>query len=128
MNASNLDKTVSYGSHALALKEKYFFRKELAYQLRSVHIVIYPLAKVQHLEGLWLSPLSEMTQTGRKTRLIYDFSSSGPNAKVLQAALKEAMRFGISLHRLLECILENDPHMGQKFESKVDLEDACMSI
>ena len=45
-----------------------------------------------------------------------------------QAAPKEAMRFGVSLYRLLDCILEADPLLGTYFLSKVDLDNAYMRI
>ena len=38
------------------------------------------------------------------------------------------MRFGISLYRLLDYILEADPMLGPYFLSKVDLDDQYIKI
>ena len=84
--------------------------------------------KVRHHKGIWLSPLVYVLQMGIKPRLVYDFSWSGLNSKVLQEAPKEAMRFGRALHNLLDCIVEADPWIGPTFLNKVDLADSYMRI
>ena len=61
-----------------------------------------------------------------KTHLL--FSWSGLNAKVTQPASKEAMQFGISLHSLLDWIVEANPQIWPTFLSKVDLAYAYMRI
>ena len=52
MNGSKLNKSTSYGAHALELKETIFFSKELSEQLHAGHMDILPLAKVRHLNVL----------------------------------------------------------------------------
>ena len=69
--------------------------------MRAGHVAIFPLVKAQHTKGIQLSLLVVTPPTGSNPILVYNFSWSGFNAKVQKAALKEAMRFGISLHRLL---------------------------
>ena len=84
-------------------------------QLRVGHILVSPMEKVLRLKGIWIPPLAKITQKGRKIRLLYNFSWSNMNAKVNQAASKEAMQFVISLHRLLYCIMESNPLLGPAF-------------
>ena len=84
--------------------------------------------KVRHHKGIWLSPLVYVLQMGIKPRLVYDFSWSGLNSKVLQEAPKEAMRFGRALHNLIDCIVEADPQIGPTFFIKVNLVDSYMRI
>ena len=96
--------------------------------LRAGNVAIFPLAYVHHLEGRWLSPLVEIPQTGQKSRLIYDYLCSGLNDQFKQAIHKESMSFVKSLHCLLECILEVDPHLGLNQLSRVYPEYAYMRI
>ena len=70
------------------------------------------------------TPLASIPQRGRKTRLIYDFSWSCLNEAVTQVSHKEAMRFGKSLYRVIDCILEALTKLGPTFLNKVDLADA----
>ena len=77
---------------------------------------------------LWLSPLSAIPQRGRKPQLIYNFSWSCLNEAVTQVAHKEAMRFGKSLSRVIDCIVKAPPELGPIFLNKVDLADAYMHI
>ena len=86
------DKSVIYVAHALALKEKSSIRKELVKQPKVGHIAIFPMEKVLNHKGLWLYPIEEIPQRGRKTRLLYNFPWSNLNAKLNQAASKEAMQ------------------------------------
>ena len=75
-----------------------------------------------------MSPLADILQRGRKHHLIYDFSWSGLNEEVTQVAHKESMRFGKSLHRLIDCILAAPPKLCPAFLKKLDLTDAYMRI
>ena len=81
-------------------------------QLRVGHISVFPMDKVLHLKGIWIPPLAKITQEGRKIRLLYNFSWSNLNAKVDQAASKEAMQFVRYLHRLIYCIVDGNPLLG----------------
>ena len=94
MNNSDLKKALTHGIHYSADQKKAFVRKDLAKHLRVVNIVILPWEDVKHLKRLWLSPLAHITQTGIKTRLIYDFSWSQLNETVRPAVKKEVMWFG----------------------------------
>ena len=115
MDDRELDRTVNYGYHNTALKYKSFISKELAEQLWAGQTSIIPLSKVQHFNGLWLSPLAAITQTRRKLRLIYDFSWIWLNAKVLQTSPKEDTRSDRYLHIILDCIVESNPQPGPTF-------------
>ena len=83
---------------------------------------------VKYMQGLWISPLSEITQKGRSPCVIYNLPWRGLNERITKDAEKEAMRFGRSLHRLLDCILKEDPELGPRFLCKVDLYDTYMCI
>ena len=72
MNKVELKKSLAYGAHSSTVKENSFVRKELANKPRSGHIAIFQWEDVKHLQGLWLSMLAAIIQSGRKTRLIYD--------------------------------------------------------
>ena len=83
---------------------------------------------MRNLPKLWLSLLASIPQRGRKPRLIYDFSWSGLNNAVTQVALKESMRFGKALYRVIDCIIIAPPELGHTLLNKVDLADAYMRI
>ena len=92
------------------------------------HVALFLLSDIQHLLGLWLPPLAETHQTGRKPILLYNFSRIRLNDQVNQVAPKESIRFGQSLHRLLDCILEAEPALGMAYLGKVDLTNVYMLI
>ena len=52
MNDIELYKCVNYVANALELKEKPSIRKDLAEQLRDVHVETSPLENIRHLKGL----------------------------------------------------------------------------
>ena len=128
MTDTKLTRANRYGAHSSATKETTFVRKELQEKSQAGHISLFPLIAVHHLPKLWLSPLATIPQRGRKPRLIYDFSWSGLNDAVTQVADKKAMRFGKSLYRVIDCILNEPPKLGPTFLNKVDLADAYMCI
>ena len=118
MTAQDLTRAIKYGTHSSATKETNFVRTELEEQARAGHMTLFPLKTVHHLPRLWLSPLASILQRGRKPRLVYDFSWSGLNEVVTQVAHKEAMRFGKSLYRLIDCILAAPPQAMPRFTQK----------
>ena len=71
MTDTELTREIWYGAHSSATKETTFVRKELQEQARAGHIAIFPLRAVRHLPKLWLFPLADILQRGRKPRLIY---------------------------------------------------------
>ena len=76
-NMEHPKKAFTYGAHDLVAKEKSYYRKNLLKPLWARNVVILPLEDVHHLQVLWLSPLLEMTQTGRKPCLVYNFPWRG---------------------------------------------------
>ena len=125
---TEITRAIIYGAHYYATKETTFVRTELQEQAQAVHITLPPLRAVRHLPRLWLSPLAAILQRGRKPRLIYDFSWSGLNKAVTQVAHKEAIRFGKSLYRVIDCILTVLLKLGPTLLNKVYLADAYMCI
>ena len=108
-----MEKYVSYGARALAIKEKDFTGKELVDQLWAGHVVTFSLERVRHLKGLCISSLAVILKTGCKPRLIYDFSWKNLNEKSNQEDPKEDnIRFGRDLHRILDCILKAASKLG----------------
>ena len=91
MKNTELEKHLIYGTHTSALKDKTFFRRDLAEKLRAGHINIFPWEAVKHLMGLWLSLLAVIPQTGQKPRIVYDFSWICLNAKAKQYTPKKSM-------------------------------------
>ena len=112
----------------LPQKETAFVRTELAEQAWAGHIALFSLRGIRHLPQLWISLLAAIPQQGRKPRLIYDLSWISLNKAVTQVAHKEAIHFGKSLYRAIDCVLAAPPKLGLTFLNKVDLADACMSI
>ena len=102
LNDREMKKARTYRAYAAEIKKKSFVRKELTKQLQVGHISVLPLKRVRNIKGLWLPPLAYTIHTGRKSRLVYNFSWSGLNARMQKAAPKDAMVFGIELHRLLD--------------------------
>ena len=58
----------------MALKKKFFVRKEPVEQVRAVNVAILSLKKVCYLKGLWLNLLALTPQIGGDLRIIYNFS------------------------------------------------------
>ena len=74
MEIIELKKALTYAAHSSAVKDRLFARKEIPKKLWAGQAAILPWADVKHPQGLWISPLDTITQTGINTRLIYDFS------------------------------------------------------
>ena len=128
MTNQELTRAIKYDTHSSATKETTFVRTELGEQARAGHIDLFLIRVVRHIPRLWISPIAAILQRGRKPRLIYNFSWSGLNEAITQVVHKEAMRFGKSLHRIIDCILSAPPKLGPTFLNKVDLADAYMRI
>ena len=77
MNRDEIQKNTPYRVHALAFKERDFVQRKLVDQLWSGHVTIFPLAGIQHLQGLWIYPLVATPQIGINPRLMHNFSWSG---------------------------------------------------
>ena len=73
-------------------------------------------------------PLAAIPQTGRKPRIIYNFSRSGLNEIAKSADHKDTMSFRKALNRLLYFILATDPALGPTYLHMVYLTDAYMQI
>ena len=69
-NREDPEHAISYGDHKSATKECGFVQEYLAEQLQAGHVVIFPLAEIQHLSRIWLSLLAATSQKGHKPRLI----------------------------------------------------------
>ena len=72
MNSVEIKTALNYGTHSSTVKENSFVRKELDNKTRSGHVAIFQWEDVKYLQGLCLSMLAAIIQSGRKTRLIYD--------------------------------------------------------
>ena len=128
MTEQELTREILYVAHSSTTKETTFVRRKLVEQARAVHIFPFPLQAVRHLPRLWLSPIAAILQRGRRPCLIHYFAWSGLNEAFTQVAHKEAMRFGKSLYRVINCILAAPPKLGPTFLNKVDLADVYMLI
>ena len=89
---------MTYGEHASLVKEKCFTWIDLADKMLSVQVTIFPLEDVQYLQGLWISPMTEIPQTGINPRLAYNFSQNVLHKIFNQTSPKEAIYFVLALH------------------------------
>ena len=117
-----------YDNHASALKEAELIHVELDEHIQAGHVTVFPLEEVWDLHTLWLSPLSVISQVGRRPHLIFDFTRSGLNKSKERLALIEAIRFGSEIHRILQQFFDADLYLGTIYISKADLADAHMRL
>ena len=68
MNDVEIKKAIEYGAYSSVVKEKDFFRKELANKIRAGNISILTLEYIKDLQGLWILLLAAITQVGRNPR------------------------------------------------------------
>ena len=71
-----------------------FAQTTLAEQVQFGHVVVFLLSHIHNLVNLWISPFGLIPQDGRRPRLIYNFTFSGPNDAVWKEAPREAVQFG----------------------------------
>ena len=128
MTAQDITRSIRYGAHYSVTKETTFVRTELVEQARAGHISLFPLRAVLHLPRLWISPIAAISQQGRKTCLVYDFSWSEINEAITQVSHKEAMLFGKAIYIVIDFILAAPPKLDPIFLKKLDLADAHMHI
>ena len=70
MNRDEVQKAMTYGAHASAVKYNNFLRRELEEKIRAGHVAIFILTDMQQLLVLCLTPISETYQTGRNPILL----------------------------------------------------------
>jgi hypothetical protein len=126
--AQDLEAALSYGCHRSATLAADYVRGELAEQVSFGHICLLPWSLAQNLPNLRLSPVGSIPQSGRRPRIIYNYTWSGTNRAIATQDNPEAMQFGGALYRLLHAILDADPGHGPVHMAKVDLSNAYMRI
>ena len=94
-----------YGTHNSDHKEAEFIEAEIADQIQAGHMDVFPLNAVMALPNLWCSPLMVIPQVGQRPRLIFYFTWSGMNKSTKHLAPMEAIRFGGTLHHILQQVL-----------------------
>jgi hypothetical protein len=82
---------------------------------------------VKHPE-LRLSPLGVIPQHERRPRIICDYSFYGINNDTTPTGPHEAMRFGRTLHRIMNQIARSNPRFGPVLLGKYDLADGYYRI
>jgi len=90
--------------------------------------IVLPLAMVEHLPGLHISPMGVVPQCQQRLHPIMDYMFSGINTETLPIATMDSMQFGHTLNRLLHRIVEVDPQNGPIYLSKIDLADGFYRI
>ena len=128
MNRDEVQKAMTYGAHASAVKYNNFLRRELEEKIRAGHVAIFILTDMQQLLVLCLTPISETYQTGRNPILLYIYFWIRLNKQVKQSASKETIWFEQASHHLLYCIVEADPALGLAYISKIYLTDVHIWI
>ena len=81
----------------------------------------FPLVAFRGLPKCWLYPVAIIQQVGRRPRLIFDFTWSGLNEATTRDAPEEVMRFGVTLHRIIQRFLMAYPRISLVYLGRVDL-------
>ena len=65
---------ILYGTHASAHKEAEFIHTELSEQVHAGHVAVLSFKVVTSIQNLGLSPVAAISQVGRISILIFDFT------------------------------------------------------
>ena len=80
---------MAYGLHASKVRDVDFFHSELTERVQAGYIVVFPWENIDHLENMWLFPISELPQEGRNPLFIF-YLTLGAGlrySKILEASL-----------------------------------------
>ena len=111
------------GPHQSAIEYREFLYDEMATMADKGQWLILPYSDVKDLPGLRLSPIGVVPQHSRRPRTIVDYTFYGVNPESVPLTAPEALQFGRTLHRLLQCIGDADPRHGPPYIIKVDVSD-----
>ena len=78
------------------------------------------MSLVKDIPGIRLSPLGLVPQCNRQDIMISDYSFFGVNEETVPLAPPEAMQFGQTLKRLVQCIHHANDTFGPVYMSKID--------
>jgi hypothetical protein len=116
------------GSHQSTKAYVDFVREEMADFDEKSFWTILPLATIQHIPNLRLSPLGCVPQRDRRPRLINDLSFYEINKNTVCMAPPDAMQFGRALERVLHKIKHADPRHGPVYLCKIDIADGFYRV
>ena len=102
MGEEEKEAAIRYGNYASDNKEAEFINTELAKQVQTGYVTVFPLEAVNCLHNMWFSLVAVILQVGRRPRLILYFTRSGFNEVSKRLSPMEAMRFGGALQRILK--------------------------
>jgi len=125
---AQIRRAANRGAHTSAREHADFLRNDMASMIHASQWIVLPLAMVEHLPGLRISPMGVVPQRQRRPRPIVDYTFSGINTETLPIAAMDSMQFGHALNRLLRRIVEADPQNGPVYLSKIDLADGFYRI
>ena len=74
MDEEEREAVIRYRTHDSANKEADLFQVEMAKHVQAGNVSVFPLDAVIALQKLCLSPVSVISQVGRMSRLIFDFT------------------------------------------------------
>eukprot|EP00536_Pseudo-nitzschia_multiseries_P014096 jgi/Psemu1/37529/gm1.37529_g len=89
-----------------------------------------PWDKARIAAAISRGPLGLVTQCGRRSRMISDYTFFGINEDTIPLAPEESMQFGQTLHRLLTQMHRANNRLGSVYVSKIDISDSfyCVQV
>ena len=109
------------GPHKSSHRGIEFLREVYADMMDKEQWTVLPASLVKDIPGIRLSPLGLMPHWNKRDRMILDYSFFGVNGDTVQLAPPEALQFGQTLKRLLQCIHRANDVFGPVYMSKFDL-------
>ena len=97
-------------------------------QVQTGNMTVFPLATIDHLPNLWLSPVLVIPKERQLPRLVFVFTWIVLNKKTTRKSPLEETRFGGTLHRILIPVLSAYPQIGLVCIIKLDLAKYYMRL
>jgi hypothetical protein len=90
--------------------------------------MVVPFLAIKHLPHLKLTPAGIVPQRECRPRPIMDYTFNEVNPNTLPITPYPSMPFGVTLPRLLQCLVNSNPSFGPPLLMKVDLADGYYRI
>jgi hypothetical protein len=120
--------TAMHGPHKSTYEYQDFLHNEMVDMILRHQWIVLPYNDIKDLPGLSLSPIGVIPQCDRRPRTIVDYTFYGVNADTCRLAPEEAMHFSRAFQRLLEDIVNADPHFSPVYLCKVDISDGFYRV
>jgi len=117
------------GAHSSAMHQfRAFLFEDMWDMICKRYWVVLPFSEVQHFPSLKLAPAGIVPQRTRRPRPIMDYTFTAVNQGSLNIAPMQAMQFGTTIHRILQCIAYARSIHGPVLMSKIDLSDGYYHV